>query len=285
MGCCFSKNDDSNRNPPPSFPPPVLDSDISRLKPPLPPQLEEETVKEVLSETPSQKPPSFLKIEEQKTNPILPSFSKIEVEEEEEEKKIEKEAPFFVNQQEVSEVSEICSLSESYSTTTLTEKREDEEGEVRQRVDRSPAKVPRKRSNTGEFGLGTDRRRRSPARRSEPSPGRRNDNAMKFGSNTEVGHTGRRRISAGNNRSWRDPGESSGRRSRSPSTRTETSQGKTGLGLGRSPSSRKTGRSPARIPAISPENGLKLEEFKEGNGLTNESLENPLVSLECFIFL
>nr|DAD28206.1 TPA_asm: hypothetical protein HUJ06_029674 [Nelumbo nucifera] len=51
--------------------------------------------------------------------------------------------------EEVSKMSEICSLSESASTTTMTERKDDEERnrddrEVRQRVDKSPARVPRK---------------------------------------------------------------------------------------------------------------------------------------------
>lgn len=318
MGCCFSRNHEaSEQNPPPKL---VPESGISLLSPP---QLEEETVKEVLSETPSQKRP-FTKLEEQKLNPtILPSFPKSEVSEEEEEKKIEnKQVPYYMTtptttqEVSVSEVSEICSLSESYSTTTLT-KEDIEEGEVRQqqRIERSPSKIPQRRRSSSnknsindyQYGISgidyhhNNRERRSPVRRSSehPSPNRRNDNnnnGFKFGSNnTDMGQTGRRqRIytannNSNNNRSWRDPGESSGRRSRSPSvTRNNNNEamGQNKSGMGRSPSARKAGRSPARIPPMASENSSKSETSKEdveGNG--NESLENPLVSLECFIFL
>ncbi|KAI3937068.1 hypothetical protein MKX01_015283 [Papaver californicum] len=315
MGCCFSRNHEvSEQNPPPK----LIPSGISRLSPPIAPQLEEETVKEVLSETPSQKRPSSTKLKEQKQNPtILPSFPKSEVSEEEEKKIENKQVPYYMTtptttqEVSVSEVSEICSLSESYSTTTLT-KEDIEEGEVRQqqRIERSPSKIPQRRRSSNnknsindyQHGIsGIDyhhnRERRSPVRRSseQPSPNRRNENnnGFKFGSNnTDIGR--RQRIytannNNNNNRSRRDPGESSGRRSRSPSvTRNNTNEvmGQNKSGMGRSPSERKAGRSPARIPPMASENSSKSETSKEdveGNG--NESLETPLVSLECFIFL
>lgn len=86
------------------------------------------------------------------------------------------------------------------------------------------------------------------------------------------------------------PMEYPGRRSRSPATRSN---------VGRSPSGRRTGPSPGRVrngPCQERESGvMKVEEDinggrrenedeKEWEG-PNESLENPLVSLECFIFL
>lgn len=69
--------------------------------------------------------------------------------------------------------------------------------------------------------------------------------------------------------------------------------------VGRSPSARRTGPSPGRVRMVhGPDNGRKMEEEEvevvdneedkresdEWEG-PKESLENPLVSLECFIFL
>ncbi|XP_010268938.1 PREDICTED: uncharacterized protein LOC104605748 [Nelumbo nucifera] len=186
-------------------------------------------------------------------------------------------------------MSEICSLSESVSTTTMTERKDDDErsrddGEVRQRVDRSPARVPRKRLVSGDYAGKTEKGGRSPARRYEPSPGRKMDNATMSVHSKEMSHSTRRRVPANNGLIRRDPGDSSGRRSRSPATRS-VDPGSYRSTIGRSPSSRKTGRSPGQAPPLSEDNGRKLEETKEGSWQTNESLENPLVSLECFIFL
>ncbi|KAF5196093.1 hypothetical protein FRX31_014319 [Thalictrum thalictroides] len=310
MGCCFSKSHGFNNTPPPLTHPHFTECDPStpplpRFKPPLSPVFEEETVKEVLSETPNpkpilipksepkSKPPSLLKIEEEvaeekkedeekqtkipttTTVMMKPSVSKIGEKEEEDEKK--ENVSYF---EEISEVSEIYSLSESISTTTITEKKEDEDGEVVQplRVQRSPAKVLRKRSIPGDFVGKHERGCKSPARRLNPSPGRRNEH----NNNSEIA---RRRLPENNNGRVmrRDLGERSGRRSRSPATRANS--GNTRAGIGRSPS-RKSPRSPARVPAVvTPENSRKEEETKDANKSTNESIENPLVSLECFIFL
>ncbi|KAI7981288.1 hypothetical protein LOK49_Contig53G00007 [Camellia lanceoleosa] len=58
-------------------------------------------------------------------------------------------------------------------------------------------------------------------------------------------------------------------------------------GLGRSSSGRKPGNSPGRTWSDSPEKTREVEEKKKTTAppTTKESLENPLVSLECFIFL
>ncbi|XP_047323876.1 uncharacterized protein LOC124927499 [Impatiens glandulifera] len=91
-------------------------------------------------------------------------------------------------------------------------------------------------------------------------------------------------------RKRRDSGEISGRRSRSPVTRVgDGGGGITNLGLTRNPSSssRRMGKSPGRVRS-EPEKYLKEEEDKlkwPPTTTTNESLENPLVSFECFIFL
>ena len=82
-------------------------------------------MKEVLSETPKWKP----KFEAEK-----PTESDAENEKEK----------LFVKPDEISEVSEVCSVSESLSTLA--------EEEARQRVNRSPAKVRKARSFSGELG-------------------------------------------------------------------------------------------------------------------------------------
>lgn len=128
MGCCASTNNPSSD--------PQFHLPRSNRQPPPPhslPLIEEETVKEVLSETPTPKP-KIPKIEEE-PNPKQ-ELHKIY---EEQDKKFEKKKPTLINaEEEISEVSEICSnlsLSESVSTTTLTEK-DDRDGEVRQRINR-----------------------------------------------------------------------------------------------------------------------------------------------------
>ena len=100
----------------------------------------------------------------------------------------------------------------------------------------------------------------------------------------------------------KDPGESSGRRSRSPAVNRSV--------MGRSPFVRRTNPSPGRLKSDHPVesgNSRKVRQQQQqhhaattttsmegkwpssNNGATtsspNESLENPLVSLECFIFL
>lgn len=250
MGCCVS-SDNHNKVPP-------TISNSSQ-------QSEEETVKEVLSETPTIPKKSspisyFPNTMEQKPHkdhilkkPIIPNFNH-----------------HSRHDHDLSEeVSEICSttLSDTISTTTtLTDKRyttEDDVTEVRQM---SPAKY-RNGSFQGELRRNVGS---SPARRSDPSPGR-----VRSGKDSR----GPRK----------DNGECSGRRSRSPAMRTEN--GGFGSGIGRSPSVRKTGKSPGRVRSELGDRTRKMEE-RDGNGENkwpptseNESLENPLVSLECFIFL
>ncbi|XP_042499732.1 uncharacterized protein LOC122077906 [Macadamia integrifolia] len=303
MGCCVSTNKAQGKQ-----------AKVSNLKdaardggshPVLRP-FEEETVKEVLSETPTSKQ-SFCNVEAQKIP--KPSFPKIEKEKEKPSppptppldhssftKKIEEGANNIERRttlppdpsptvDEISEMSDMCSLSETLSTTTIGD------GEVRQRVDRSPAKALRKLPGSGELPGRMERGgKSSPARRMDQSPGRRIDNNgmkpsqihqstkdMSGSGGGGDGYTRNRRIPGSGRGMRRDLGESSGRRSRSPAT---------GPALGRSPSWRAV-RSPSQITALDQDNGRRPEEAREeeANWPTNESLENPLVSMECFIFL
>ncbi|KAI3456285.1 hypothetical protein Pfo_012948 [Paulownia fortunei] len=290
MGCCFSTNSSS---PPPKTPhisnskTTIKHSSISKSPPPTHPLLEEETVKEVLSETRTiPKPPSprIPRVQGNRQNespfikaaPLLTDLSRTAHEKEHQTGGVCKKPVMAFGSDDLSEeVSEICSTlgeSESVSvSTTVTEKREnncDRNDELRELRQRSPARY-KNRSFSGEVKrektVG-----RSPGRRSEPSPSR-----VRPGTGSGYGRR-------------RDSGESSGRRSRSPVTRTESGPSKTGLV--RSQSARKTGKSPARVGSGLGERIRKLDEGKDDGDkkwppTSNESLENPLVSLECFIFL
>lgn len=260
-----------------------------------PPSMEEETVKEVLSETPTPKP-KLAAIDPPTPKPKLAAIDpptlkpRTEVKEEKKapepepvfqmiEEKAEKKKAMVTVTEEISEVSEVYSVSESVSTT-ITERRDDDErsrddGEVRQRIDRSPAKFPRNRSFSGELSGKRDRVvGRSPVKRSEPSPVKRSG---RDGSQTTA------RRGYGNDGHRRESGESSGRRSRSPAMRNDGGATRSTVG-GRVPSARRNTQSPSRVPVVQqPES---RDEEKEGKWPpANESLENPLVSLECFIFL
>ncbi|BFG27693.1 hypothetical protein CerSpe_139670 [Prunus speciosa] len=325
MGCCMSTTTTEKS---PALGPQKLQHSLVGTQGPrsddahdsrAPPSVDEETVKEVLSETPRPKPtPSspppalmpFTKLQEhepvdqdQEKRAQEPVFEKKTKPEDPE--KIEEKIPIYNNNGEISEVSEICSLSESMSTTTIT--RDDDE-EVHQRVNRSPMRIPKNRDPVGQ------RRDRvvgkSPTRRTESSPGRKygpngnNGNGSvrlvqsrepgpgqqqplsRRGSRTESNRRGSR---AESNR--RDPGESSGRRSRSPATRVTDGGGANRANVGRSPSARRSGRYPCRTavgPVESSGSTRRVAEepmMEEGKWQANESIDNPLVSLECFIFL
>ncbi|KAL7130066.1 hypothetical protein ABFS83_13G108700 [Erythranthe nasuta] len=281
MGCCAStpKSTRPTKTPPHHIAnskttTTAKRSSISKSPPPTHPLLEEETVKEVLSETPAVPKPAHIprfqgSIHRRsespfiKSSPLLSDYSRNGA-------VCKKPFAAYGGGDDLSEeVSEICSTlgeSEGVSvSTTMTEKR-DNNDELRELRQRSPARL-KNRSFSGEVKrektVG-----RSPGRRSEPSPSRaRPANGP--------GYVRRK-----------DSGESSGRRSRSPVTRT-TESGPARAGLGRSPSGRKTGKSPGRVGSGLGERIRKMEEGKDSKWppTNNESLENPLVSLECFIFL
>ncbi|KAL1834234.1 hypothetical protein ACET3Z_003885 [Daucus carota] len=258
MGCFVSKhrsNVPSNQAPLPRSPPP---------------HLLEESVKEVLSETPKLRPstPRILK-PPKKTQSLHQNDQDFEGINETHFKKIHK----LENPEEVSEISEIySSMSESFS-------RENEEiGEIRRKVE-SPEKFKR-RSYSGELHGRRERGvAKSPARRPEqPSPNRVR---IVPGRDKRVEQSHVKEM-----RPVRDAGESSRRRSRSPVIRNDNAGSK--QNLGRSPSVRRTGKSPGRVRSDLSENSRKREgSNKEGKWppTSNELIENPLVSLECFIFL
>lgn len=285
MGCCVSStrtpsSGSSPRKPhnphPTSFPSSSSSAKASENRAPP----EEETVKEVLSETPKWNLPTIAKLEPQKP-PKTPEFQKFR-----EENKV---LPTKKEEEISEEISEVCSLSESMmSTTTITDRRDDDD-EIRQRVNASPAKMRKNRSFSGDLGSRRERTvGKSPTKRSEQSPGRKNIGSVRLIQSRDqlcqaIGNRGMR-----NDPHRRPAGENSGRRSRSPAMRTDN--GATRSIVGRSPSARRTNQSPARVRAAPPESGRRRKEHPSTEGkwpsaATNESLENPLVSLECFIFL
>lgn len=306
MGCCLSSSKKRHRSLPPC-------SAINGRDPPPPPPLEEETVKEVLSETPIPKPhhpPKVLlddkeadfppvKIESsavvkprdeikfESTAVVKPrdemKFESTLVVKPRDEVKVESTA---VIKPEVSEEpSEMCSFTESYSTTataTATEKRE-EDGEVTQR---SPIRVHRKRQNSGDLKGVRERSFGSQTGRSARSPEKRRSPASLRGVQGRGMPQQRRNVGAPNG-TRRGPADNGVRRSNSPATR-GTGDARRNV-RNRSPATREADKLGGQSPARNIENegsSSKAEKPKEEvSPETGESLENPLVSMECFIFL
>ncbi|KAK7404967.1 hypothetical protein VNO78_06058 [Psophocarpus tetragonolobus] len=273
MGCCFST------------PTPKTHKNHHH-EPPPPPPLEEESVKEVLSETPIAKPLQ-VPILTPETNTLLPlhqnpppNFPTKP-----------KPTPIEELSEVVSQLSETCSMSESFSaattttatvtTTTVTEKREEDETTSKiHKWDQSPSRK-RPYAAEGNLAVGRERRAKSPARRPEPSPEKKIKGGPKPIRGRESGPAVNRRRNAGPSTIRRDSGEGSGRRSRSPAC---ARSGKAGTASGRKEVT------PVKGPANAGEKEKKSEseEVIEKNDVVSqqeECLENPHVSMECFIFL
>lgn len=277
MGCCVSTTNDepSAQNLP-------HNSKQNRTPPPSHPLLEEESVKEVLSETPSvPKKPTIVRARHENHDPRKFKSSLPTTVPNIPDEKFKKPIMVLKPEEFSEEPSEICStLSESVSTATCcTEKNDDDRTDNRLRSFRQ-------RSLSGDCRWERVAGK-SPSKRPEPSPGR-----VGSGSGRDA------RGLVANNGQRRDCGESSGRRSRSPATRSEGGGGSK-MGLVRNGSARKGGKSPGRVKSEVGDKIRKVEDAHNSNfGYSNresrenkwppasdESLENPLVSLECFIFL
>lgn len=276
--CCAST---AVKGPPHSRSAPNSKQRITAPPPLTHPLLEEETVKEVLSETPTLPKPTPPVIVVDNEPRKHPSLSLVQHRNDGDLKK-PTAVMDFNNPEELSEdfsASEICStLSESVpaTTPTATDKIDHEDGvSYVVKPQRSPARA-RNRAFPGEV-----RREKSvgssPSRRFEPSSLGR----VRSGTARDPG----RRSPANGPR--KENYENTGRRSISPATRTQNGGSRTSLV--RSPSVRKTGKSPGRVRSDMGDKNRKLEEScsKQNWETTNsnELLENPLVSLECFIFL
>ncbi|KAH6795468.1 hypothetical protein C2S51_036454 [Perilla frutescens var. frutescens] len=160
---------------------------------------------------------------------------------------------------EVSEISEMCSYSESLSTTAALEKSADVDDGV---VDQRPP--PRKRrAHGGGRGMGD----RVVARRTAaPSPEKRGQVApLRPVRGRPVAPQPRNGAEENGNAKRKDPVEGSGRKSRSPVRREEVAP----------PRNESDQKTPA---PVEPRNDVVPADEVE-------SLENPVVSLECFIFL
>lgn len=244
------------------------------------PVVEEESVKEVLSETPIWRPqqePNKTMLEK-KTH--LPA-TVLQVEAKE--------------LSEASQISETCGISESFSlsttttTTTITEVRDEDEAiskrkreaGSRARLNGSQVSMRRKRPNSGELPSRRERGPMAPSNRQETSSDKRNRVEARSVRGREAGQmrTMQRTVRSAGAR--RDIGEMSSRRSRSPATRTASGVNRGGMG-----------RNPSKATELAGDRSMGVESGGTKEDLNdsvlqvgNESLENPLVSLECFIFL
>ncbi|KAL1222870.1 hypothetical protein V5N11_022173 [Cardamine amara subsp. amara] len=263
MGCCYSsatadKKDESFSGKNTAQPPSGID--------------EETVVKEVLSETTLLTSSNDNSTVEKKTTTKIPEV---------EEKKhgIVDVAPDPVmsepdttKPEKGSEVSEICSLSESLLSIVSGYEEEVKKMKSQEVRQRSPAKS-RNRVMVSY-----------PTRRTDMSPRKRNN---------EEGGGSMRMVPSGTCK--RDPTERSERRSRSPAMNRSVMMGPT-----RNQNSTESGgamrrisQSPGRVRPGPNKNGSGQDcnhhqwpgSVGNYNSATNDSFENPLVSLECFIFL
>ncbi|OIW06035.1 hypothetical protein TanjilG_11722 [Lupinus angustifolius] len=296
MGCCLSKRNPQNQNQNPHHrnslktqQPHLKSNPTHVLAPPQQPPFEEESVKEVLSETPISKPHQVpILIPETKTQmPLVQNPAK--------DSETKDPNPIIKAEEEVSElvsqISEACSISESFSTANTgitTEKREEDEATSersnRDRIATTTHKWNRSPSNAssrkgpyavnGNVAVGRGGRPKSPAKRSEPSPEKKVQSGRRPVRGRESGPVANRKINVG---VQRDSGEGSGRRSRSPSCN--------GKGGGTTMVCSEGGRK-----QVTPAKDVVEKEKSDGEEKNEvvtpeESLENPHVSMECFIFL
>lgn len=292
MGCCCSKNEaeEKEKEKAPRKP---------RWDPPPPPP-EEETVKEVLSETPRAKPKPKPKSPPPPSSPVLKpdhdELVKVGLEKKPKPKPKASEIPPSDDRSEQPQPSDdACSLSEVTSNATSATTKERERDEISTAATSTLPRIPRnypngnyRRSYSGELvGGGTRRERSSPAvvagvgcrsGRSSPAPPMRNS----------------RSINGSGNGVKRDAGERSGRRSLSPGAKRREVMGPGGPG---EKFGANRGLPLKRVPPL-PVPPHKLVQLSEGGvpganagpgpspgAEGKESLENPSVSLECFIFL
>ncbi|EXB62276.1 hypothetical protein L484_022164 [Morus notabilis] len=294
MGCCLSTSHSHTHKEEPTHHRRGRSvhqtSPSPKLEPPHPPVpvVEEESVKEVvLSETPVSKPAT--------TSPKVPIPEKRKTHSP---VKLEPEPKEISGDSQVSESFE-CEVSESFSystTTTVTEVRDDEEAMSKKRRDVGPritasgssaVVTRRKRPNSGELTGRRGRGHVSPVSKVDRSSEKRNRfEAGKTVRGRESGHMRSTQLNGGYAAGVRrDAGEVSVRRSRSPAPRAAGGVSRGGLARN---ASKGTGRAGGRSVGEVGENEDKKKEevSKEGcSQLGNESLENPLVSLECFIFV
>ncbi|KAG5033287.1 hypothetical protein AAZX31_06G277500 [Glycine max] len=288
MGCCFSTPTKQTHNKTQNQNNKTTQKNHHHEPPP---PLEEESVKEVLSETPISKPHQvpILKPETKTLLPLIqdppPNFEANP-----------KAPPIEEVSEVISQLSETCSISDSFSaattattatatttTVTVADKREEDEATSKiHKWDRSPSRK-RPYAPGGNLACGRDWRLKSPAMRPEPSP----EKKIKGGSRPirgreirDSGTAANRKRNVGPASLRGDAGEGSGRRSRSPAC---ARNGKVGAG------GKRKEFAPAKVVAneVEKQKNSESEEVGEKNDVVSqeECLENPHVSMECFIFL
>ncbi|XP_022147830.1 uncharacterized protein LOC111016674 [Momordica charantia] len=257
MGCCFSRALHGGRPRVPDENPGPFDTHVGNVSGNGTP--EEETVKEVLSETPIARPCS-VQVQQTEQNNKTPEMkvkslpspmdglpSKAE----------EGVVSVSVSVSETSQVTEWCSnMSESVSmATTISEQREGDEASSKQSREIGRILPEKKSRVTRRYTQGTESRKARTRKLNEQQSG--------------VSHV---------------------RRSRSPATRTARGMSKF---QGNMKSSAMT---PMKVTAQAGDQQEAATAEKRDEGTAekppdgtiqppNESIENPLVSLECFIFL
>ncbi|XP_022968880.1 uncharacterized protein LOC111468062 [Cucurbita maxima] len=291
MGCCCSRILETGQ-------PHILDKDRGSAKTPSPGCAitdvgnipgtgtpEEETVKEVLSETPIAKPCNI-----QQTSPKNKS-SELKVKSSEMDGSLNKVEEGTLSVSEVSQVTEWCSnMSESVSmATTISEQREGDEASSKQsrEMGRNPKpKIRRKRPYSGDPSYRRDQRDKCATKRpAELLSEKKSRVTCRYTHGTTESREARtRKLNGGQEQK---SGVSHGRRSRSPATQTVRETNKTGNM--KSSALKATGQAGEQPEAVTTEkrDEGKVDKAMDGAAIQppNESIENPLVSLECFIFL
>jgi hypothetical protein len=247
MGCCVSSNK-------------ALISSVATIQPQKPSQtfqVEEEKVKEVLLETPKLNPKNTTT----KLEPPKPHRNNIKTYD-----KVNQKKALSINKGHDS--LETCRLRKTMSTASREK--------TGKRVNGSPVKLLKNCSFPGHID---DKRVTTVVH------GSRNFGSARFVQCRE--QVGQKMVNEGIHRRRDSLGENSFRRSRLPATRADTVADRSVVGT--SLSARKTNRAPvSRSRTMLPEKGRRKTEIpamESKRFSVNESLENPLVSLECFIFI
>lgn len=292
MGCCLSNHKTSQRDPCHTISPKsnhknfesrnsLAELDLTNVGKtqsgasllPYGPVVEEEFVKEVLSETPIAKP--------QPCKPILDKGNYLTLEPE---VKVLSETSHIL---EAHENSESFSMSTTTTTTTtITEVREGDEAISKRKkvvgfgAKGSPANAHRKDS---ELISGRKDRPVSPASRAAPFSEKKNRMEWRSIRKKHCGQMGKMQHQVGSTGDPRYTREVYSRRPRTLATRMAGEASRGGI---ETSSSKETIRSGNRSMDVGVAGEARKEE-KNDNVLQmeNESLENPVVSLECFIFL
>ncbi|KAA0031591.1 serine/arginine repetitive matrix protein 1-like [Cucumis melo var. makuwa] len=273
----LDKNRRSAKPPSPGW----FDTDVENVPDNRTP--EEETVKEVLSETPIAKPCSV-----EQTSPKKPPEQKVKASGMD--GSLVKGEESIVSVSETSQVTEWCSnMSESVSmATTISEQREGDEASSKSReIGRNiKPKIRRKRPCSGDLSYRREQRDKCATKRpAELLPEKKSRVNCRYSHGTTESREARTRKLNGVQHEQQS-GVSHGRRSRSPAARTVKDTNKTGNM--KSSVMKMTGQAGDQQETVTTENRDegKLEKPMDGSiQPPNESIENPLVSLECFIFL